>query len=92
MQFPIFYTYKNIQMVYKILASLFLISFSATSVLAQTARNIPRDSGPVEWTIGNILIFIVFPIFLIVFLVFYVRKLTREKLEEKKEREKDTMD
>lgn len=72
----------------KILSILFLLTVFVIDLTAQTARNIPRDSGPVDWTVGNVLTFIVFPIFLVVFLFFYIKKLTREKLEEKEEKEK----
>lgn len=56
-------------------------------LLGQTARNIPRDAGPVQWTFGNIIVFIVFPVLLIIFLFFYVKKLTREKIEEREQQE-----
>ncbi len=64
-----------------LLSLLFVISFS--QIIAQGARNIPRDTGPVDWTFGNIIVFIIFPILLVVFLFFYVKKLTRDKIEEK---------
>lgn len=67
----------------KALYLLLLFVFSAAEVFSQAARNIPRDAGPVQWTFGNIIVFIVFPILLIVFLFFYVKKLTRDKIEEK---------
>ena len=73
----------------KLILLLALLMGFAYNLAAQAARNIPRDSGPVEWTFGNILTFIVFPVLLIVFLFFYVRKLTREKLKEKREEEKE---
>lgn len=67
----------------KALYPLLLFVFFAAEVFSQAARNIPRDAGPVQWTFGNIIVFIVFPILLVVFLFFYVKKLTRDKIEEK---------
>lgn len=74
-------------MKHKILLLLVFWSFLALDVFAQAARNIPRDAGPVTWTFGNVIVFIVFPILLIIFLFFYVKKISREKIEEKEQRE-----
>ena len=71
-----------------LLFTLFLLGITF-ELLAQAARNIPRDAGPVEWTIGNILTFIVFPVCLIIFLFFYIKRITREKKEEEEEKEKN---
>ena len=71
----------------KILFFTFVLMGLTFDLIAQAARNIPRDAGPVEWTLGNILTFIVFPVFLIIFLFFYIKRITREKKEEQEEKE-----
>lgn len=73
----------------KIVILIFFFALTSFELLSQAARNIPRDTGPVQWTFGNILVFIVFPVLLIIFLFFYVKKLTRQKIEEKEQREEE---
>jgi len=73
----------------RIILTIAAIAFFTVELLSQTARNLPRDTGPIQWTTGNIIIFIIVPIFLIIFLYFYVKQLTRNKLREREEEKKD---
>ena len=79
----------NIPMKARIILTIEAIAFFTAELLAQAARNLPRDTGPIQWTTGNIIIFIIVPILLIIFLYFYVKQLTRDKLKEREEEKEE---
>ncbi|MEX0810639.1 MAG: hypothetical protein WD048_00395 [Chitinophagales bacterium] len=71
---------------YKILSSLFILLFLAFFSMAQMPKNIPHDTGPVEFLDSplNILLFIALPILLVVFYIWW-RKFYQNKHKDKKD-------